>query len=144
MVLSEGKSRPDLWSSHLIAETLNWANGSISKRFLVAIIASLSSLFICVDFCFGALDRSLNQSRPPVWYRLSHLKNHFFERPRLLYIDLGLSSFKYRCIADWRKFSSFIYSLLPVLFEEGILYYKRDKGNLCHDISHLLDRVRIL
>jgi hypothetical protein len=77
IVLSEGNWRPDLLNSHLIAETPTWAKRSDSKRFLVAIMACLSSLFIFVGFCFGSLDRSLNQSWSPVWYRFEPFEKPF-------------------------------------------------------------------
>jgi hypothetical protein len=52
---------------------------------------SFSWLLISVGFVQGALDSSLYQSDAPLWYRFSHLKNHFFERFMLVYTDLGVS-----------------------------------------------------
>jgi hypothetical protein len=67
MVLSERSGRPSLFNSHLMAETPIWAYGSDSRRFLVAIMISLSFGEISLGFVAGALDRSLNQSVVPLW-----------------------------------------------------------------------------
>lgn len=135
MVLSEGYCSPDLTSSHLIAETPTWAKRSRSKRFLVDMIACLLSPLVFVGLRFGFLGRSENQLLSPDWNRLSHLKNHFFERPRLLYMDFGLSPFICLWIACFRMFSSSIPVLLSSFMEAGILYYKGDKSNLCLGIK---------
>ncbi len=93
MVLSEGKRTPSLLSSHLMAETPTWAKASDSSCLLMETISALSLSLILVGLLTGALDLSLYQCKSPVWKRLSHLKNHGFERFSSVQIVLGDSPF---------------------------------------------------
>ena len=67
MVLSEGKSYPDLLNSHFMAEAPIWAKRSDSRRVLTEIMRCLSISLSCVGLFNGALDLSLYQSETPVW-----------------------------------------------------------------------------
>ena len=58
MVLSEHNGSPNLWSSHLIADTPICANGAESRRCLVAVMSSLSAVLSADGLVSGALERS--------------------------------------------------------------------------------------
>jgi len=62
IVRSEGKLFPDLVNSHLIDEAPIWANGSLSSRFLVAMIRFLSVSGNLLGLPLGALDSSVYHS----------------------------------------------------------------------------------
>jgi len=67
MVLSEGKSYPELLNSHFMAEAPVWAKPSDSRRVLTEIMRCLSISLSCVGLFNGALDLSLYDSDTPVW-----------------------------------------------------------------------------
>jgi hypothetical protein len=106
MVLSEGKSTPSLVNSHFMAEIPIWAKASDSSRLLVATMSCLLRSLVLVGLLTGDLDLSLYQSKSPVRYRFSHLKNHGFERFNPAHIILGDSPLTYITIACLRICSS--------------------------------------
>lgn len=131
MVLSEGKSSPSLLNSHLIAETPVWAKRCDSNCFLIETMSCLFLLPVLFALLKGALDLSLYQSKSPVWKRLSHLKNHFFERLRSVYISFGCSPVRYLSTACFRISSSTCYPPLYGFLKEGSIYENLYPGNLC-------------
>ena len=136
MVLSDGKSSPSLLNSHLMAETPTWAKGSDSSRSLIETMSCLFLLLVLVDLLKGALGLSLYQPKSPLWNRLSHLKNHFFERFRSLYISFGFSPLRYLSTACFRISSFTCYPPSQLFLKNGSIHENTYPGNLCPDTKN--------
>ena len=73
----------------------------VSRCLLVETIKAVRTSLVRVDLRKGARDRPRYQCVSPLWYRWSHLENHFSERFRSLQIPFGDAPLMYRTMASF-------------------------------------------